>query len=141
MALSTLTILGGVSGIILAPDLTFPSTLNSPTSGVVVVNGINTTAALTEILGLTGKYAIEYIELSSLTAESAQIKLTIDGEIKWNDTFTLPGTALLLCGAQNVGGTSGTAALPFISKATFSLELQMSADTSITINYLARKIV
>lgn len=139
MTLSALTVFGGESGIRLAPDLTFPSTIDDPLAGVVVVNGINTTAALTEILGLSGKYAVEYIELTSLTAESAQITLDIDTIEIWNDTFTLPGTSLLLCGAQNVGGSAATAGQPFICNTDFSLKLQMSADASISINFLARK--
>jgi len=141
MTLSANTIFGGGSGIRLAPDLTFPSTINLPASGIVGVTGVNTTAALTEMLGLSGKYAIEYIELFSLTTESAQIKLTIDGVIIWNDTFVLPGTSLLLCGAQDAGVAAATAGLSFICNTSFSLEVQMSTDTSIDIDFLARKIL
>lgn len=127
------TIFGGEGGIRLAPDLTFPSTLTA--AGIVTVVGVNTTAALTEMLGLSGPHAIELIDLTSLTAESAQIKLTIGGEIIWNDTFVLPGTSLRLVG--NDGGIISSA---IISRGEFSLEVQMSADTSIGIDSIARPI-
>ena len=124
---------GGGSGLTLSPDLSFPSTLNSPANGLVLVTGVNTTAGLTEMLGLSGKYAIEFLQLNGLASESTQIKLTVDGEVIWDSTFALTATTLTLFGVE-----SGT---PFICNTDFSLEVQMSADTSIDVAYSVRKIV
>ena len=142
MTISTLNILGGGGGgISLAPDLTFPSTLNLNIDGVVTVQGVNTVAGLTEMLGLTGKYAIEYLELSAMANESAQIKLTVDSEIIWNNTFTVTAGSLMLYGAQISASTGSTAGVPFICNTGLSLEVQMSADTSIDIIFSVRKVL
>lgn len=93
-------------------DLGFPGTLNNAPDGFVSASSINTTAGLTELIGLSGKYAIQYLRLGDLTTESVQIKLTIDGVVVWDDTFVLPDTSLTLQGATNL--LTGGIDAPFI---------------------------
>lgn len=139
-ASNTRTIRSG-SGIRLATELDFPSSLASPISGTDSNLAVNTTAGLTEMLGRTGSHAIEYLELANMALESTRIKLTIDGVVKWDDTFTLLAANLILCGAQDGAFASAVANTPFICEKGFSLEVNMSADTSIDLLFLVRKII
>jgi len=138
MTINTTTVFGG-PGIRLAVDLTLPSTLTLPAAGTKAVTGVNTTAALTEMLGLTGRHTIQYLQLDNMDLESAQFQLTVDGTIIWDSTFVVVNSSLRLYGAA--GTTNGGVDQPFICDASLSLKVQMSADTSIDLNFLVRPIL
>ena len=129
---------GGGGGLPeLAPDLTFPSSLSA---GVAYkeTTGIDATSGLTTLLSLTGKYMISMLEIRSLISESITVKLTVDGNVIWNDTFVLASTVLLLLG-NNL--TSSTATDYFSCTSSFLLELQTTTDTDVTFRHLERPII
>ena len=123
----------------LGADLTFPSTITDYDDGIISVVGIDTTSGLTEVLGLTGKYSIQHLNFTSMSLESAQIKLTVDGVVIWDDTFVLGDPTLLLYGASTNSGAGLDS--PFVCQSSLSLEIQMSVDTDINFKYLVRKIL
>lgn len=121
----------------LAPDLNFPSRL---------VNGrtyfsktINPSGGLTEALSLTGKHFVSFLRFTGLTSESITVKLTSDGVVIWNDTFTVAGSILQLLGATEsaVGGVAGQVGC----ETSLLLEIQTASDTSVSFTWLARPIL
>ena len=126
---------GGVSDplVTLPVDLDYPSTLLSGSAPYRLITNINASAGLTEILSLTGKYAICLLMLHDMTSEEITVKLTVDGEGKWNDTFT--------CNSQLAlwNDFSDPAALkpPFRVNESLSLELDTLTDTNVQLYYTA----
>ena len=126
----------GGGGFILAPDLTFPSDL-LVSNGYKQITGIDATSGLTTALSLTGKFAISHAFFFSFTAETVTLKLTIDGKVIMNDTYT-SGTSQLVIGNES---TSDRDHIISTCEDTFLLEIQTATDTSIILNYVARPIV
>jgi hypothetical protein len=123
-------------GIMLAPDLTFPSSRVS-SANYVRVDGIDASGGLTSVLSLTGKFSVDLARLALLTAETITVKLTVDSVVVWNDTFT-PPTSLPL-----IGSVSGVVDMnpSVICQESFLLEVQTATDPSIRLEYLARPIL
>lgn len=123
-------------GVMLAPDLTFPSSRLGRTNYVRVV-GINATAGLTSVLNLTGKFSVDLVRLTELTTETITVKLTVDSVVVWNDTFTCSSFLPL------IGSPTGDADMSpsIICQDSFLLEVQTTADSNISLEYLARPIL
>lgn len=123
----------------LAPDLTMFTDRGSLTRTFTQVTGIDPSSGPVTALSLTGAYAVPYIALTGFIAESITVKLTIDGEIKVNDTFTASTSKMPLWGGlyndNNVTSES------YGCKTTFLLELTTATDTSVTLEYIARPIL
>lgn len=133
------TVVGGASGLPqLAPDLTYPSTL-SGSSGFVTVAGIDGSSGLTTALSLSGKFAIDLLYFAGLALESMTFKLTVDGVVIWNSSFSVSGTSLSLFGAFNSAANSTTSSMQ--CKNSLLLEIQTTSDTSVTLRYVARPIL
>jgi len=126
---------GGGSGFKLAPDLAFPSRL-TPSGGYATVT-VDPSGALTTMLSLTGNWLINGLYLSGFLAETVTVKLTIDGVVIWNDTFT-PATTLHLNTMIDSSAPNGT---DIVCMTSFLLELQTATDTSVSLFYSARPIL
>lgn len=140
MASKTLSeVVGGGSGLPkLAPDLTYPSTLQSGTGYVRVT--INAVGSLTTALSLSGKFVVERLEFDQLLSETVTIKLTIDGTVIWNDTYTSPAAnTVYLLGLAGVAGITNPSSIRCDS--SLLLELQTTTDTSVNLQYVARPIL
>ncbi len=121
----------------LAPDLTWPSDKVGATQNIKSITGINAVGALTTALSLTGKFYINYLNFNGLTAETITIKLTIDGVVLWNDTYTSSASELLFGTLNN-----GVAVAESIRcNTSFLLEIQTLTDANVTLDYLARPIL
>lgn len=131
------TIAGGARHVKLAPDLDRPSRISSVNT-YETTTAINTSGSLTEVLNLVGRYAISYVALSNMIAESITIKLTIDGVIIYNDSFVATSTAHLLIGE---GSTGSKDQIIIQCDESFLLEVQTATDTSIDVLWTARKIL
>lgn len=129
------SITGGGNGFKLAPDLTFPGDIAGSGSFKRLV--FDPSGALTTALSLTGKFVIDTLYFSGLTAETITVKLTVDGVVIWNDTFTTTTTLALLSNISTVSGSS----ISITCGSSFLLELQTATDTSVTLDYLARPIL
>ena len=117
----------------LAPDLSYPENL------VIGVNytrisGLDPTVGLITALSLTGKHSVEKLAFT-LSQEPITIKLTVDGIVIWNSSFSAPANFLHLIGYVN----SYTA--PFQCESSLLLEIQTTADSTVTLDYLARPIL
>lgn len=133
------TVVGSASGLPqLAPDLTYPSTLSN-SSGFVSVSGIDGSSGLTTALSLSGKFAIDLLWFSGLALESMTFKLTVDGVVIWNSSFTLLVSSLSLFGAFTSSNNSTTSSMQ--CKNSLLLEIQTTSDTSVTLRYVARPIL
>ena len=132
------SIVGGGGLPKLAPDLTYPSDKDANAT-YKRISAIDASAGLTTVLSLTGKWAVSYMALLSITAEVNTIKLTIDGVVKWDTTYT-PGTTDNLLGAINNSQFSPQDIINGCDS-TFLLEYQTATDTNITFDYLARPIL
>lgn len=117
-------------------DLDFPSSIEN--AGYKEVNGIDCSTGLTTVLSLTGKHMISLLYLGSMTAENVTIKLTVDGEIKWNDSFALSTTSLSLVGTNF---TSSSTTDFFGCESSLLLEVQTATDTSIDLRYMSRPLL
>ena len=123
----------------LAPDLTFPSDKNGQ-QNTKVINGIDGSAELATALSLTGKFIISSITLSNFTAESSTVKLTVDGVVIWNDTYTTAtGPSNFLSGP--LGATSTYQDSEIQCNTSFLLEIATTTDTSVDLIYVARPIL
>jgi len=132
------TVVGGASGLPkLAPDLSFPSTLAS-NGAFVRVSSIDASSGLTTLLSLTGRNILNLFVIEQMTSESITVKMTIDSVVIWNDTFVLPGTNLRLCGGNDA---TASAFDSFVCESSLLIELQTTADTDVSIEYLTRPIL
>lgn len=129
----------GSGAINLAPDLTYPANFASTTVGYLSNTGINATGGLTSALNLTGKYVIDFLLFENLTAENITIKLTIDGVVIWNTSFTCSTTCRLF-GSRGAGSSTETISR-MQCNSSFLLEIQTTADISVDLLYMARKIL
>ena len=119
----------------LAPDLTLPATSNSINNMLTNITGINPSAGLTTVLSITGtKGYIPFLSLYNLTSENYTIKLTIDGVVIWNDVKNV-GSAI----TQFIGNGTTLDVAPFND--SFLFEVQSTTDTSISCQFLMRKIL
>lgn len=138
MADINLSTVAGSGGALpkLAPDLTFPSD-KSLLSNTIVITGIDGSSGLTTALSLTGKFAISFISLANFIAETSTVKLTIDGVVIWNDTYT---TAT---GSSNFIGNAVTnfQESPIQCDTSFLLEIATATDTDVELTYIARPIL
>ena len=123
----------------LAPDLSLPSDLSSPAPYESIT--FDPSGSLTEALGLSGKHAIYGLTLIGLpTIEIVTVKLTVDGEVIWNDVgFTPVDDELSLWGRVSSAATDITIA-PFGCNSSLSLEVETVADTSVILHFIARPI-
>ena len=123
----------------LAPDLTYPadkanSVLTSmSTTGIVVTAGVKS-----ELLSLTGKYAISLLQASNLVSEAMTWDLTIDGVKIWSAVGN-NGTTQFLLGAftDDANGAPETV----LCDSSLLLEVTTTTDTSIDLTYKARPIL
>lgn len=134
-----MTIKVGVGGGLpkLAPNLTYPDS-KSTNNNYITVSGIDATGSLTTLLSLTGKYSIPWLQIQNMLAEAVTVKLTIDGVIIWNESYTNAGT-----GQSNFfGSPDGQAGVTEAMQCDSSLlfELQTATDTNVILNYLARPL-
>ncbi len=131
---------GGSGGLPqLAPDLTYPGdrrNLNITT--YKEITGINASLGLTTALSLSGKFAISLLRFGGTSAELMTIKLTVDGVVIWNDSYTGTSSSQYLLG--NVAGGAGTSET-IQCNTSFLLELQTATDTSVNLQYMARPIL
>lgn len=121
----------------LAPDLTWPSDKAANNQLWERINGIDGTSGLTTALSLTGKFVVSYLWFANMTAEPVTIKLTVDGEVVWNDSFSMSTTNIAL-----LGSNSADDVFPefFVCEKSFLLEVATTADNNILLDYLARPI-
>ncbi len=121
----------------LAADTTFFTTKNA---GAIfkVTSGIDASAALTEVLGLTGKFVVSMLKLQSMTVNNlTDIKLTVDGVDIWNET----GISSNVATEQLLGGDLKTGFEYIQCDSSLSLKVKMSSDTSIDVVWIARPII
>ena len=106
---------------------------------------IDASGGLTTALSLTGKYMLNSVGFVNLTNETVTVKLTIDGVIIINNTFTVSGTSISVINTYN--GVSATTTLsqmgftPVGCDSSFLLEIQTATDTSILLQYNVRPIL
>tara|TARA_R110002096_G_scaffold252924_1_gene445850 strand:- start:113 stop:523 length:411 start_codon:yes stop_codon:yes gene_type:complete len=129
--------LGGGGPPKLAPDLTYPSSLGA-NRGFTTIAAIDASSGLTTALSLTGKFSIDLLQFSLLTAENITVKLTIDGVVIWNDTFSVVGTTLQLFGSDS---STSTTISTMQCEASLLLEIQTATDTDISLDYTARPVL
>lgn len=135
----TLSRIAGSSSIPeLAPDLNFVSSLTN-TRPFKTITGINAIGALTTALSLTGKFAISYLNLAGLTSNDiSRIKLTIDGEVKWDSTLTVNSSTMTLISSLTGGYVLSE---NYMCNNSLLLQIQTIADNNISLEYLARPIL
>jgi len=121
----------------LAADLTFPSKIGTAGTPWVRFTGINAVGALTPLLSLTGKHAISYALIENIDNETITIKLTIDGAVKWNDTYANTLLDIPLIGSASSANSND---ISFECNESFLLELQTTADSNVSFRALARPI-
>lgn len=133
------TVVGGGGLPKLAPELTYPA--DKLVGGAVYkrISAIDASAGLTTILSLTGKFAVSYMAFLSITAEVNTIKLTVDGVIIWDTTYT-PSATDNLIGATNTSALSPQDIVNGCDE-SFLLEYQTATDTNIVFDYLARPLL
>lgn len=129
-------LIGGDSGIRLAPDLTSIQDRFIPASQFERISGIDVSSGLASIVSGTGKFIIHLLFVESTLVESMTAKLTIDGEVKINSTFTPDATGVSVVGSNMTGAfTEG-----YIVDQSFDFEFQTTTDTSIDLRFTIRPI-
>ena len=131
--LSSITGGGGIPK--LAPDLDLPSRLTESSNGQETVN-VDPSGVLTTVLSLSGKFAIYYMQFQGLpTTENVVIKVTVDGTVIHNDTYTPAVATLRLYANASAVGLPG-----FACGSTLLVEVQTITDTSVDFFWVARAI-
>lgn len=123
----------------LAPDLTFPSSTWAVGNSTKVTALTDCTGGLTTLISLSGKYILSLIKLYSLAAESTTVKLTIDGVVIWNDTYTPALLSPSLIGGNTTLSYSGSPM--FLVESSLLLEVQTITATAVQAQWEARPIL
>lgn len=117
-------------------DLTYPEDKTNGTTLTEVI--IDPSGGLTTAISLTGKFAIPYIKLSSLSINDlSTVKLTVDGVIDWNTSITTNSATEIYIGLVSSTSTDITV----MCKKTFLFEIQTATDTAVTVSFIARPIL
>ena len=125
------------TSIRLAPDIgRLGSQLNN--LPFIRLSGVDVSGSLQTVLSLSGKFALGMMRFSNTLSESMTIKLTIDGVIIFNDTFTVDASGVVVYGdTTNIVNSSAYADV----NSSLLLEAQMATDTSIDFEYVARPVI
>jgi len=115
----------------LAADLTFPSDKSDGGTTNKIITGIDVQGSLGTVLSApAGPGVIGFLEMSAMSVNDiAAIRLTIDGDVIWDDAPTTNFATELYLDKE------------FEYKTSFLFEMNMTADTSITIEYNERPIL
>lgn len=125
----------------LAPDLTYPADKN-PIPANKVITGIDGSSGFTPALSLTGRFVINQLSFSDMAIEVMSVRMTVDGVIIWNDSFTPGGTKYSLFNDYGSAAAIETGSEPgFTCNQSMLLEIQTTADTDVTLTYIARPIL
>lgn len=125
----------------LAPDLTYPSDKVSDAGTYKTVTGIDGSSGLAVALSGSNKYAVSVLEFSNMINEDYDIILTVNGEQIWNDTVAVTSGQLNLLGptgGASIGSNPNQEGSYEMSN--FSLQIQSTTDTDVTLSYLVREI-
>jgi len=132
------TVAGSGSGAPkLAVDLTYPADRQASSVQFEQISGIDVSSGLASVLSGTGKFLILLLETQATTAESNTAKLTIDGVVIFNDSFTASTLANRFIGSSG----SDAIAESYLVESSFDFEYQTTADASISLNHLVRPIL
>lgn len=125
------------SGLVLAPDATYPSDRQGAGSTLKVITGIDGSSGFTTALSLSGPHVICRLIFSSLTVETIGVRLTIDGTEIWDgSTFTAAETEHMYGEPSN----AQTGVESMTCKTSFLLELLTTTDNDATLTFLSRPI-
>ncbi|MCP4395676.1 MAG: hypothetical protein GY804_15620 [Alphaproteobacteria bacterium] len=128
----------GGSTLKLKENLTYPSTITGDIQTVVVSN---TNLGLTTALSLVGKFSISLLNVLGITqTDTLTVKLTVDGDVIWNDDSTVQSTNRALW-TGNETDNHLQARSPFGCDETLLLEVQTSTDSSVSLEYILEPIV
>ena len=135
------TIAGGNGGLpLLAPDLTYPADRAVDTSTDKLITGLNPLGGFQTMLSLTGKFAIKLLRFENISGSESlfNVKLTVDGEVKWQAQAGTPSsTTQALLGVFDGSGTQETIGC----NSSLLLEVQTAVDGGIDLRYNARPIL
>jgi len=129
---------GGGGAAQLAPDLTFPAD-KATTANYKIITGIDASSGLTSLISGSGKFLITLLSTSSTIAESNTAKLTIDGVVIFNSSFTADASVNPFIGSADSG--NALAEPSYLVNSSFDFEYQTTTDTSIDLKYLVRPIL
>lgn len=148
------SLVGGGGELKLAPDVGGLAARSRPDLNYTQVAGIDGSSGLVTALSLTGKYAISLLLFSSMNAEAFTCKLTVDGEVIYNDTDTIYTSSAsgLWCIFGRGGAVTASSNLNsypwnastmshFVCESSLLLEIQSTTDTSINLLYKAKPIL
>jgi hypothetical protein len=125
----------------LAPDLDFPSQINSLGTKTVVIT--NAATGLRTLLSLSGKFSIKQLSISGLTAnENITIRCVVDSEEIWNSTFLSGGInpLYLMSPATITSGQGFAVSEEIMCNSSFSLQIQTTTVNTVTLQYHVRPI-
>lgn len=132
-------------GISLAPDLNYISdgATIGPADGISFARTtglVDGTSGLVTAITLTGKFLFSALRIRDNISESYTIKLTVDGEVKWNSAVNLGVSANILGGISGALQT-GMSTEPFTVKSSLLLETSSTTDNNYRFDYIARPIL
>ena len=122
-----------------APDLDWPEKKVQGNNGFITTSPIDCRGALTPVLSLSGKFELLGLRLFQLVAEPTTVKLTVNGVVIWNVTYTTGTLNVLLGGNTFNGGDTGGGSGKFI-KQSLLLEVESVTAEFVTLDYVARPI-
>jgi len=132
---------GGGGGFYkLAPDLDRIAEQATSSAGFKTITGIDASGALTTVLSLTGKWLLTTAVLSGTLAESMTLKLTVDGVVIIDSTFTANSNGVAVLGLATANITNPMLDAYGYCETSILLEVQTTSDTSIILQYNARPI-
>ena len=123
----------------LAPDLDRIADQSSSSSGYKQIIGIDATAGLTTAISLSGKWLLTAAIFDSTLAEAMTVKITIDGVVTINSSFTAATSGIAIIGLnQSISNPFNDAYM--YCEETLLIELETTSDNSVAFRYTARPI-
>jgi len=134
---------GGGAGFKLAPDLNYISNNISSNQPFQRVTNIDGSSGFVTALSLAGKFAVPMLRFGDTLAESMSVRLTIDGTIIINDTFTATTNGITVVGGDTgaFGSVDFYEGITPVCNSSLLLEIQTTTDTDVTLQYIARPIL
>jgi len=130
------SLVGGGGGLYqLAPEL---DRLGGASNAKFVV--INAVGSLTTVINLTGKWMLTAGMFENVAAEIMTLKVTVDGIVIFNSTFTADNSAIAVIGCQLSFNTSINDTYIYCRESLL-IELQTTSDSSVQFAYVARPIL
>lgn len=120
----------------LAPDLNVLSRRRDVKGNLNLLQNVDTTNSLTNVVNIMGKNVVQQLYLAGVGNGILRIRLTVDGELIWDDSLDIQSGSNTFIRLINEVGLKEA----YLFDESFVLEIHAASDTSINVGYSYRPV-